>query len=79
MTDELPTEAEEFLGWMASERGRSANTLAAYRRDLSGYAGWLAGLVPTAEVEVWDGDGHYPHLVEPDRFLARLAAFDAAL
>lgn len=47
MTDELPTEAEEFLGWMASERGRSANTLAAYRRDLSGYAGWLAAHADT--------------------------------
>ena len=42
MTDELPIEAEEFLGWMASERGRSANTLAAYRRDLTGYTEWLA-------------------------------------
>ena len=42
MTDELPIEAEEFLGWMASERGRSANTLAAYRRDLTGYTGWLS-------------------------------------
>ena len=26
---------------MASERGRSANTLAAYRRDLDGYSSWL--------------------------------------
>ena len=40
-----------------------------------GYATWLRGLVPTAEVEVWEGDGHYPHLVEPDRFLERLTAF----
>jgi integrase/recombinase XerD len=38
----LPVEVEDFLGWMATERGRSANTLAAYRRDLSGYAVWLA-------------------------------------
>lgn len=42
MNDELPLEAEEFLSWMASERGRSANTLAAYRRDLSGYTAWLS-------------------------------------
>jgi integrase/recombinase XerD len=39
--DELPVEAEEFLSWMASERGRSLNTLAAYRRDLIGYTRWL--------------------------------------
>jgi len=38
----LPIEVEEFLSWMASERGRSRNTLAAYRRDLIGYCEWLA-------------------------------------
>jgi integrase/recombinase XerD len=38
---ELPMAAEEFLSWMAGERGRSANTLAAYRRDLDGYWHWL--------------------------------------
>jgi integrase/recombinase XerD len=38
----LPLDVEEFLSWMATERGRSANTLAAYRRDLVGYTSWLA-------------------------------------
>lgn len=37
----LPLEAEEFLAWMLSEKGRSANTLAAYRRDLRAYCAWL--------------------------------------
>jgi len=37
----LPGEAEEFLSWLAVERGRSPNTLAAYRRDLSAYLGFL--------------------------------------
>jgi integrase/recombinase XerD len=37
----LPLEAEEFLAWMAAERGRSANTLSAYRRDLNGYWAWM--------------------------------------
>ena len=37
----LPLEAEEFLSWMATERGRSANTLLAYRRDLHGYWSWV--------------------------------------
>jgi len=41
VTDLLPNEAEEFLSWMASERGRSRNTLAAYRRDLTSYCEWL--------------------------------------
>ncbi len=39
--DELPLEIEEFLVWLSSERGRSANTLAAYRRDLRRYQSWL--------------------------------------
>ncbi len=38
----LPMPAEEFLTWLAVERGRSVNTLAAYRRDLHGYTAWLA-------------------------------------
>jgi integrase/recombinase XerD len=37
----LPLPAEEFLTWLAVERGRSSNTLAAYRRDLAAYAVWL--------------------------------------
>jgi len=39
------------------------------------YRAWLQGLVPQAQVEVWPGLGHYPHLVDPDRFVARLEAF----
>jgi integrase/recombinase XerD len=40
---ELPPGAEEFLSWLAVERGRSANTLAAYRRDLAAYVEFLNG------------------------------------
>ncbi len=40
--DELPLEIEEFLVWMTSERGRSRNTVQAYRRDLRAYHRWLA-------------------------------------
>jgi pimeloyl-ACP methyl ester carboxylesterase len=43
------------------------------------YTAWLTGQVPTATVETWDGVGHYPQLVRPAEFLARLAAFEAAL
>ncbi len=38
---ELPLVVEEFLSWMVAEKGRSANTLAAYRRDLTAYCAWL--------------------------------------
>ena len=37
-----------------------------------GYGDWLRALVPSAVVETWDGLGHYPHLVDPKRFVARL-------
>jgi len=39
---DLPLEAEEFLSWLRVEKGRSANTLAAYRSDLRRYFDWLA-------------------------------------
>ncbi len=38
---ELPLEVEEFLVWLSSERGRSRNTVQAYRRDLTRYQQWL--------------------------------------
>ena len=37
----LPLDVEDFLVWLAAEKGRSPNTLRAYRRDLSSYIGWL--------------------------------------
>jgi integrase/recombinase XerD len=39
----LPLDVEEFLTWLSVERGRSPNTLAAYRRDLTAYCHWLSG------------------------------------
>ena len=43
------------------------------------YSVWLSSRVPTSTVEVWPDLGHYPHLVEPERFLARLTAFEQSL
>ena len=37
----MPLDVEDFLTWLAAERGRSSNTLVAYRRDLSSYWVWL--------------------------------------
>lgn len=46
----LPIDVEEYLAWLVAERGRSANTVAAYRRDLAQYVAWLAArrLDPTS-------------------------------
>jgi pimeloyl-ACP methyl ester carboxylesterase len=43
-----------------------------------GYEAWLRDFVPTAQVEVWSGLGHWLHRVEPKRFLARVREFHAA-
>jgi pimeloyl-ACP methyl ester carboxylesterase len=40
-----------------------------------GYSAWLHSVIPQAEIEVWIGSGHYPHLGEPDRFVERLRTF----
>jgi integrase/recombinase XerD len=50
----LSTGSEELLSWLAVERGRAANTLAAYRRDLTAYEAWLAerGRDPSLATEV---------------------------
>ncbi len=40
-----------------------------------GYSEWLGSHIAGAVTEVWDDHGHYPHLVDPDRFVTRLAEF----
>jgi len=58
----LPIEVEEFLTWMAVERGRSLNTLSSYRRDLNSYVAALTAAgsdlrtVTTAVVEQYVGE-----------------------
>ena len=39
--DALPVEVEDLLLWLSAERGRAPGTIAAYRRDLRTYMGWL--------------------------------------
>ena len=41
MSDLAAQWCEDFLTWMQVERGRSANTISAYRRDLHRYMLWL--------------------------------------
>lgn len=43
------------------------------------YVQWLLGIVRNARVEVWPDTGHYPHLIDPERFTERLAQFDSGL
>ena len=43
------------------------------------YVHWLMRIVANARVEVWPNGGHYPHLVDPERFAERLDQFDGGL
>jgi integrase/recombinase XerD len=61
----LSLDVEEFLSWLAVERGRSANTLAAYRRDLRAYQRWLQArqlaLGQAREADVQEYVAHLRH------------------
>lgn len=39
------------------------------------YAAWLQQIIPHTVHEVWQPPTHYPHLVDPARFVARVDAF----
>lgn len=69
--DSDPAELQAFVDPML--RAVAAPYLAIHGGDPGpGYAGWLRERIASAAVEVWDGDGHYPHLVEPERFARRV-------
>jgi integrase/recombinase XerD len=51
----LAIEAEDYLTWLATERGRAANTLSSYRRDLRAFDAFLADR-STALVDVETAD-----------------------
>jgi integrase/recombinase XerD len=52
----LPLDVEEWLSWLATEKGRARATLAAYRRDARRWCGWLRarglGLDDVGEADV---------------------------
>jgi pimeloyl-ACP methyl ester carboxylesterase len=43
------------------------------------YVAWLTARVAGARLEVWPDTGHYPQLVDPERFATRLDQFDGGL
>lgn len=58
----LAIEAEDFLTWLATERGRSVNTLSSYRRDLRAFDAFLAerstALLATSPADLADYVAH---------------------
>jgi integrase/recombinase XerD len=71
---------EEYLSWLAVEKGRSRNTLAAYRRDLATWEAWAAahGADPTRPT-TGDLERHLDELRAEGRNPASLARATTAL
>lgn len=65
----LPLDVEDWFTWLVVEKGRSRNTLTAYRRDLRAYWAWLSDRVTGLDdVDASDLDLYVGHL--RDRGLA---------
>lgn len=65
--EELTTLAESLLA------GVTVPYLAIHGSDPGpGYEQWLRRVMPSATFELWPGLGHYPHLMEPERFTRRV-------
>jgi pimeloyl-ACP methyl ester carboxylesterase len=80
LTEPVESIAATVDAALAGYAGRDVPYLALFGIDPGpGYGDWLAERIAGATVEYWaDGDvgyGHYPHLVDPDRFVERLADF----
>jgi len=77
---EVPIEAEEFLTWLAVEKGRSPNTLSAYRRDLGAYVAWLTKRgTPLTTVAPADIAAYMTHLRKQGKAPASVARASVAV
>jgi pimeloyl-ACP methyl ester carboxylesterase len=80
LTESEATIAATVDAALAGYADRTVPYLAIFGLDPGeGYASWLVARIPDAEVEYWEGFGHYPHLVDPDRFVAKLRTFWAPI
>jgi pimeloyl-ACP methyl ester carboxylesterase len=75
----MRTDADEVQGWV--EKAAAAIKVPCLtlfgQRLPDADRDYIHALLPQVEVEEWEGDGHCLHLVEPDRFTARLRSFVA--
>lgn len=72
-SSEIVAVVDEALG---GYRGLDVAYLSLFGIDPGdGYDDWIESRIAGAVTEVWAEHGHYPHLVDPDRFVARLRDF----
>ncbi|HEY7917089.1 MAG TPA: site-specific tyrosine recombinase [Acidimicrobiales bacterium] len=83
MSRPLSNGAEEYLSWLAVEKGRARNTLAAYRRDIAAWERWAgeSGIDPLdAGIDAIDAiERHLTGLRRQGRNPASMARSTAAL
>ncbi len=77
----LRTEPDELQAWIEQvAAGIAVPCLALFGDELTGaQRDYIRAVAPTGEVEEWPGHGHFLHLVDADRFAARLRAFVASV
>jgi pimeloyl-ACP methyl ester carboxylesterase len=72
----LNTDPAELQAWTDDVAARiQIPCLAVFGRPATDGERERLGRMPDAQIEDWAGDGHFVHLVDPQRFAARLQAF----
>jgi pimeloyl-ACP methyl ester carboxylesterase len=72
----LNTEPAELQAWIDTKAAQiQTPCLAVFGRPATDGERERLGRLPDAQIEEWAGDGHFVHLVNPDRFTARLSMF----
>jgi pimeloyl-ACP methyl ester carboxylesterase len=72
----LNTEPAELQAWIDDKAARiQIPCLAVFGRPATDGERERLGRLPDAQIEEWVGDGHFVHLVDPERFATRLQAF----
>src|SRR5262252_3936868 len=72
----LSTEPAELQAWIDDKAARIKTLcLAVFGRPATDGERERLGRLPDAQIEEWAGDGHFVHLVDPERFTARLQTF----
>jgi pimeloyl-ACP methyl ester carboxylesterase len=72
----LTTDPAELQAWIDGKAARiQTPCLAVFGRPATDGERERLARLPDAQIEEWAGDGHFVHLVDPQRFATRLQAF----
>jgi pimeloyl-ACP methyl ester carboxylesterase len=73
----LRTDPAELQAWIDTQITPKLDVpcLAVFGRPITDSERERVGSLPDVQLEEWAGDGHFVHLVEPDRFATRLRQF----